>query len=107
MKNPLFIFRINTNFLYCSLKVFVLGFHCLIIKAQDCPKNIDFETGTFEGWTCYVGFLTEQGNTNVINLSPTTRPAYNRHTMYSSSPGNGLDPYGNFPINCPMAAGIP
>jgi len=23
--------------------------------AQSCPPNIDFETGTFNNWTCYTG----------------------------------------------------
>jgi hypothetical protein len=42
------------DFLFYSLKVYVLGFHCLVVSAQDCPKNIDVESGTFEEWTCYV-----------------------------------------------------
>lgn len=105
MNNPNSILRINTNFLSCSLKVFVLGFYCFAVKAQDCPDNIDFETGTFQGWTCYVGFVIEQGAKNVITLSPSGQAINNRHTMYSSYPGNGLDPYGNFPINCPNSSG--
>ena len=63
MKNSFFILRINT-FLFYSFTVFFLGFNCLTINAQDCPKNIDFETGTFDEWTCYVGFLLEEGTKN-------------------------------------------
>jgi gliding motility-associated-like protein len=105
MKNFNSFFRINTDFLFCSLKTFVLVFPCLTINAQDCPKNIDFENGTFQGWTCYVGFVIEQNSKNLITLGASTQPANNRHTIYSSNPGNGLDPYGHFPINCPNGSG--
>lgn len=72
--------------------------------AQDCPANIDFETGTFDGWTCYTGFVTGNG-TNVITLTPSGGPVPGRHTMYSSFPGDGVDPYGGFPVNCPNGSG--
>lgn len=72
--------------------------------AQDCPPNIDFETGTFDGWTCYTGFVTGNGS-NVISLSPSNGPVTDRHTMYSAFPGAGTDPYGGFPINCPNGSG--
>src|SRR5688572_5033877 len=99
------IFRLKAEFLFCSLRVFVLGLHSLLANAQDCPNNIDFESGTFQDWTCYVGFVIEQNNNNVIRLSPTTQPGFNRHTIVTTSPANGLDPYGNFPINCPNGSG--
>lgn len=73
-------------------------------KAQTCPANIDFETGTFDGWTCYTGFVTGNG-TNIISLTPSGGPIPDRHTMYSSFPGNGVDAYGGFPINCPNGSG--
>lgn len=76
----------------------------LFVNAQDCPANIDFETGTFAGWTCYTGFVTGNGQ-NVINLTPSTGPVPGRQTMYSSFPGDGLDPYGGFPVNCPNGSG--
>jgi gliding motility-associated-like protein len=76
----------------------------ILIKAQDCPPNIDFETGTFDGWTCYTGFVTGNGS-NVISLSAVSGPQPERQTMYSSFPGNGVDPYGGFPINCPNGSG--
>ncbi len=71
--------------------------------AQDCPPNIDFETGTFAGWTCYTGYVTGNGS-NIISLTP-SGPVDNRHTMYSAFPSAGLDPYGGFPINCPNGSG--
>ncbi|MDP4262542.1 MAG: PKD domain-containing protein [Bacteroidota bacterium] len=74
-----------------------------VVNAQNCPYNIDFETGTFDGWTCYTGFVTGNG-VNIINLTP-SGPIYGRHTMYSSFPGDGVDPYGGFPVNCPNGSG--
>jgi gliding motility-associated-like protein len=79
---------------------------CLVYfsaTAQDCPPNIDFESGTFDGWKCYTGFVTGNGQ-NIISLSE-SGPVPNRHTMYSSYPGDGNDPYGGFPINCPNGSG--
>lgn len=74
------------------------------IFAQDCPPNIDFENGTFSGWTCYVGSVAGIDGRNIISLTPSA-PEPNRHTMYSSMPGDGMDPYGGFPINCPNGSG--
>ncbi len=71
--------------------------------AQNCPPNIDFETGTFNGWTCYTGSVAEVSSQNVISLSP-SGPVPGRHTMLSASQGGG-DPYGNFPVNCPNGSG--
>ncbi len=76
-----------------------------ITSAQICPPNIDFETGTFKGWTCYVGTAEEVGRTNIVDLYPSNGPQSNRHTMYTINSGNGLDPYGGFPVNCPNGSG--
>ena len=73
-------------------------------RAQNCPPNIDFETGTFAGWICYTGSVAAVGTQNVISITP-SGPVPNRHTMYSSVPGDGLDPYGGFPVNCPNGSG--
>jgi gliding motility-associated-like protein len=64
-----------------------------------CPPNIDFESGTFEGWTCYTGFTAAVNGQNEINLSVSS-PTLDRHTMYSSNSGLN-DPYGGFSVNCP------
>lgn len=69
-------------------------------NAQSCPPNIDFETGTFDGWKCYTGFVEAVNGANVINLAE-SGPVYNRHTMYTANTGEGVDPYGGFPVNCP------
>jgi gliding motility-associated-like protein len=72
--------------------------------AQECPRNIDFETGTFDGWTCYTGSVAGIDGRNIISLTQ-TGPELDRHTMYNSVPGSGNDPYGGFPINCPNGSG--
>ncbi|MEP7163628.1 MAG: PKD domain-containing protein [Ferruginibacter sp.] len=74
-------------------------------SAQNCPPNIDFETGTFNGWTCYTGFVSGDNGYNQISLTPSGGPIAERHTMYSAFPGAGLDEYGYFPVNCPNGSG--
>ena len=78
----------------------VLFISVLFSKAQTCPPNIDFESGDFTGWTCYTGGVAAIGTQNVITLSP-SGPIPGRHTMMSAFPGDGLDDYGHFPVNCP------
>jgi gliding motility-associated-like protein len=87
-----------------------ITFACILIcislysTAQNCPYNIDFEDGTFNGWTCYTGGVSAGGGQNTISLNP-SGPISGRHTMMSSFPGDGLDPYGSFPVNCPNGSG--
>jgi gliding motility-associated-like protein len=73
-------------------------------SAQNCPPNIDFESASFNGWLCHTGNVQAIGSTNVISLAPAS-PSSGRHTMLASFPGNGLDPYGGFPVNCPNGSG--
>ncbi|MGG9962725.1 PKD domain-containing protein [Ferruginibacter sp. SUN106] len=77
---------------------------CISSNAQDCPPNIDFEEGTFNGWTCYTGGVAAVGGQNVITLTA-SGPIAGRHTIMSAFPGDGMDPYGNFPVNCPNGSG--
>ena len=49
--------------------------------AQDCPPNLDFETGTFSGWTCYTGNVEAVGIQNIISLYPSGSPVYDQLTM--------------------------
>jgi len=71
-------------------------------NAQNCPPNIDFETGTFEGWTCYTGTTSAVGDENVISLHSSGGPLFDRHKMYSAIANSGeLDHYGGFPVVCP------
>lgn len=76
----------------------------LAANAQ-CPPNIDFENGTFENWTCYVGTAVDKGGENEISLSNSGGPIPNRHTIYSRNSYPGNDPYGHFPIMCPNGSG--
>jgi hypothetical protein len=76
-----------------------------LLCAQTCPPNIDFETGTFSGWTCYIGTTAAVNGENIINISPAS-PTPNRQTMYSYAANAGeLDEYGGFPVVCPNGSG--
>jgi len=82
------------------------GILCLLVSvgvAQNCPSNIDFETGTFDGWTCYTGATRVVNNTNEIILGQ-SGPLDGRHTMFSRSQGL-IDPYGGFPVTSPNGSG--
>lgn len=106
MTNPDSILKIVIKFLFPCCRLFAFTFYYSVVNAQECPPNIDFENGTFEGWTCHVGFIVEQERSrSVIRLFPIPLASSNRHTMYSLSSGNGLDPYAKFPINCPNGSG--
>jgi gliding motility-associated-like protein len=80
--------------------IFLLSF---VSSGQSCPPNIDFEKGSFDGWTCYVGRTAAVGSQNVITLNPTGGPAFSSHTMYTNS--REVDPYGLFPVRCPNGSG--
>ncbi len=73
-----------------------------LVQAQ-CPTNIDFETGTFAGWTSYTGNVSAGGGTHSFLLSQSGGPVPDRQTMYTNS--TSLDPYGGFPIRCPNGSG--
>lgn len=73
--------------------------------AQDCPPNIGFEDGSFQGWTCYTGNVQAAGATNVINLSP-SGVIPGQHTLLSAlANGRSRDFYGDFPVVCPNGSG--
>ncbi|MDQ6814965.1 MAG: gliding motility-associated C-terminal domain-containing protein [Bacteroidota bacterium] len=94
------IYRILLPLLFLHLSL--ITFHPAI-TAQSCPPNIDFEKGTFDGWTCYTGITQAVGNQNQILLNATSGPVYGHHTMYSGN--GGVDPFGGFPVNCPNGSG--
>ena len=94
-------------FYSCKKQLFVVSAILIIsisTRAQLCPPNIDFESGDFNGWTCYTGGVTAAGGQNYISLTP-SGAIPGRHTMMSSFPGDGMDPYGDFPVNCPNGSG--
>ena len=97
-----------TVYRYISFLLLTGSFLCTInfsAWSQTCPPNIDFENGNFAGWTCYTGTATTYDRTNVITFNYAGGPVSNRHTMYSSNPGDGFDEYGHFPKNCPNGSG--
>ena len=69
-----------------------------------CPPNIDFETGTFNNWTCYTGNVSAGGGVNTIYLTQSGGPVPNQHTMFSSGTGE-VDYFGGFPVTCPNGSG--
>ena len=75
----------------------------IVTNAQNCPPNIDFEDGTFNGWTCYTGSVAAVNAQNVMSLYP-GGPVSERHTMYAANSGI-VDPYGGFSVNCPNGSG--
>lgn len=75
------------------------------LRGQDCPPNIDFESGDFTNWKCYTGHVAAIANENEISLIESGGPVSNRHTMYSSATNPGNDQYGGFPIMCPNGSG--
>jgi gliding motility-associated-like protein len=87
--------------------IFFLLVFSIKAQAQDCPPNIDFETGSFNRWTCYTGNTVALNNQfNAINLFPSGGPRANYHTMYSRATNGGeLDFYGGFPVVCPNGSG--
>src|SRR5687767_8770767 len=76
----------------------------LFVEAQ-CPPNLNFEEGTFNGWQTYTGNVAAVANQNVMFLAPTAAPVVKRHEMLSAVPGDGIDPFGKFPVNCPNGSG--
>ncbi len=96
------VYRYISSLLFTGLLLCTVNFSAL---AQNCPPNIDFETGDFAGWVCHTGSVASVGGSNVITFNYSGNPVPNRHTMYSANPGNGLDEYGKFPKNCPNGSG--
>lgn len=70
-----------------------------------CPPNMDFESGTFAGWKCWVGTVDVIDTFNMIRLDQVPAPIPGQHTILSALPGDGLDEYGGFPKNCPNGSG--
>ncbi|MGF7077923.1 gliding motility-associated C-terminal domain-containing protein [Mucilaginibacter sp. UYCu711] len=80
-------------------KIFIL-FLFISVKslAQTLPFNIGFEDGSFAGWVCAAGVITTDGTINLRIVDPIP----GQHTLFRRlNDGNGLDPYGDFPVVCP------
>jgi gliding motility-associated-like protein len=91
---------------YLSLLCFIAIGECAgtAVYAQSCPVNIDFETGTFANWTCWLGRTSAVGDQNVISLNKISGPVNGHHTMYSNN-NSQVDPFGGFPVLCPNGSG--
>ena len=74
------------------------------LNSQICPPNIDFETGTFNGWNCYIGYTAAINGQNELTLNQ-SGPVTGRHSMYTITYPGELDFYGGFPVNCPNGSG--
>jgi gliding motility-associated-like protein len=107
------IFYQNSIFSFSNCKKitisFIILFGLIAVCNGQCPPNIDFEKGDFTGWKCWIGthtVLSTSPPSDTINLgsTPVAGPIIGRHTMLTS-PTNGLDPYGQFPRNCPNGSG--
>lgn len=83
------------------LTLFLTGRSAL---AQECPPNIDFENGSFDGWVCYTGTVAAINGTNRISLNP-SGPVANQHTLYGPRDAGLRDEFGRFPVLCPNGSG--
>ncbi len=74
--------------------LFVIFFSSLSSSAQ-CPPNIDFEEGSFNGWQVFTGSFNGS-----VSVTPTV-PTAGRHDIISAATLPALDPWGGFPKLCP------
>lgn len=89
------------------LYILVFLFSVLKPASQSCPKNIDFENGNFNGWTCYIGSVAAVGGKNEISLSSSGGPIFGRHEIFDANNSlNETDYYGGFPVRCPNGSGF-
>jgi len=96
--------QFSTRKIIASLLLLSCTFH--LASAQDCPRNIDFENGTFSGWNCYTGNVRASDNQNIITLTNSGGPETERHEMFSlATSGSVFDYYGSFPVVCPNGSG--
>ena len=67
------------------------------VSIAQCPDNIGFEKGTFDNWETF------EGNVSKVDGSILTSPnsSLSRFTMFQNTYPQQLDPYGQFPVNCP------
>jgi gliding motility-associated-like protein len=83
------------------------GYHTLLLfillaafsrAAGQCPPNIDFENGSFEGWIPYAGTVNEATG---ITLAPLAFPDEDHQKIISAAGNTFTDYYGGFPLVCP------
>lgn len=103
-RGPFHIENLLRSFPRVLLSILILALTTRPLAAQDCPPNIDFETGSFNGWTCYTGSVAAVNNTNRISLVPSS-PVVGQHTMFGPSDAGQRDEFGRFPVLCPNGSG--
>jgi len=62
-----------------------------------CPNNIGFEKGIFDGWMCTYGEISYNGDITITD----TGILDIRHYITQKTNPQGLDYYGHFPVTCP------
>src|SRR3954463_5035145 len=87
----------KSSFSFLALSIFLLD---AAAYSQSCPPNIDFESGDFSHWECFMGNTYAENGKNVIKLSP-SGPFPGRHDIISAASTPALDYYGGFPTLCP------
>ncbi len=72
-----------------------------------CPPNIDFEQGNFNGWQCWTGTTSAANGVNIITWDANSpgSPVDTRHSIISAALDNSLDTFGLFPKSCPNGSG--
>jgi gliding motility-associated-like protein len=102
------IYQIKGFFLFNNILRTLLVY--LLLSSQSfsafaqCPPNIDFEEGTFNHWKLFS--RDDFYHPDSLKTMPQILlPIAGRHDILSNPPGNGLDLYGQFPVNCPNGSG--
>jgi len=79
---------------------FILCFFSRAYSQNSCPPNLDFESGNFSNWECFIGYTDTFAGKNRMVLSPSA-PLSSRHQIISASSNPGMDRWGGFPQLCP------
>lgn len=92
----------NSNYF---LIIFIFCFLMLptkLLSQSGCPPNLDFESGNFSNWECFIGKTSVNGSPskNIITLTSSS-PATSRHEIISKNTAQTKDPFGEFPTLCP------
>lgn len=88
----------KARFVACIL--FILCFLSGAHSQTTCPPNLDFESGDFTNWECFIGTTDTIGGKNRMNLH-SSLPVPGRHTIIAAASNPGNDYYGGFPRICP------
>ena len=80
----------------------ILLFMSLQTVMAQCPPNIGFEKGSFEGWQTLAGKIERDGGINMNIVSPDPN---NHRILNANIHGKQTDPFGGFPIVCPNGSG--